>query len=66
MTSPSPTRTAEHARFLAPGEGEAIWFLRNRMTVKATADHTGGAYGLVESLIAPGILAAAPRPPLRG
>lgn len=40
--------------FVAPGEGDAIWFLRNRMTIKATAASTGGAYGLVESLIAPG------------
>jgi quercetin dioxygenase-like cupin family protein len=38
----------------APGEGEATWFLSNRMTIKATAEATGGAFGLVESLIAPG------------
>jgi len=37
-----------------PGEGQAIWFLTNRMTIKATAETTGGAFGLVESLIAPG------------
>lgn len=37
-----------------PGEGEATWFLQNRMTVKATAEVTGGAFGLVESRIAPG------------
>jgi mannose-6-phosphate isomerase-like protein (cupin superfamily) len=48
------TDTIEHARFLGPGEGQAIWFLRNRMTIKATAESTGGAYGLVESFIAPG------------
>ena len=47
-------KTAADAQFLAPGEGRAIWFLRNRMTVKATAATTGGAYGLVESQIAPG------------
>ena len=40
--------------FLAPGEGQAIWFLRNHMTVKATAASTNGGFGLVESLIAPG------------
>jgi len=40
--------------FLGADEGEAVWFLRNRMTIKATAGSTGGAYGLVESLIAPG------------
>ncbi len=46
--------TGERARFLEPGEGPTIWFLANRMTIKATAESTGGAYGLVESLIAPG------------
>jgi mannose-6-phosphate isomerase-like protein (cupin superfamily) len=46
--------TRDDARFLNPGEGQAIWFLRNRMTIKATAQSTGGAFGLVESLIAPG------------
>ena len=45
---------AARAAFLGPGEGQAIWFLRNRMTVKASAATTGGAFGLVESLIAPG------------
>jgi hypothetical protein len=39
---------------LAPGEGSAIWFLQNRMVLKATGESTGGAFGLVESLIAPG------------
>jgi mannose-6-phosphate isomerase-like protein (cupin superfamily) len=46
--------TAPDASFLEPGEGQVIWFLRNRMVIKATARSTGGAYGLVESLIAPG------------
>ena len=41
------------------GQGEAIWFTNNLMTLKATAKSTGGAYGLVESL-AP----AASGPPL--
>src|SRR6478672_8815954 len=50
----SPTDAIDSARFLAPGEGVPIWFLRNRMTIKATAATTGGAFGLVESLIAPG------------
>jgi len=44
----------ERACFLAPGEGHAVWFLRNRITIKATAESTGGAYGLFESWIAPG------------
>ena len=47
-------KTAADACFVPPGEGDAIWFLRNRMNVKATAATTGGAFGLVESLIAPG------------
>jgi mannose-6-phosphate isomerase-like protein (cupin superfamily) len=48
------TKTAEQANVLGPGEGSAVWFLRNRMTIKATAETTGGAYGLLESYIAPG------------
>ncbi len=48
------TRTAGDARFLGPGEGPALWFLRNRVTVKATAAVTGGGFGLIESLISPG------------
>jgi len=36
------------------GEGEDVWFLQNRMTIKATAETTGGLFGLVESSIAPG------------
>ena len=46
--------SAGHAAALGPGEGQTIWFLRNRMTIKATAESTGGAYGLVESQVAPG------------
>jgi quercetin dioxygenase-like cupin family protein len=38
----------------AAGEGETTWFLQNRMTVKATAETTGGAFGLVESWIPAG------------
>jgi mannose-6-phosphate isomerase-like protein (cupin superfamily) len=48
------TNAADLARFLAPGEGQPIWFLKNRITIKATAASTGGAYGLFESWIAPG------------
>jgi mannose-6-phosphate isomerase-like protein (cupin superfamily) len=48
------TTAAPHALALGPGEGQAIWFLRNRMTIKATAQTTGGLYGLVESWLAPG------------
>jgi quercetin dioxygenase-like cupin family protein len=39
---------------LADGEGEATWFLSNRMTVKATAESTNGGFGLVESWIPAG------------
>ena len=42
------------ARYVAPGVGERIWFTSNLMTVKATAETTGGAYGLVEALVPPG------------
>jgi mannose-6-phosphate isomerase-like protein (cupin superfamily) len=49
-----PAATTRDAFFRRPGEGLTIWFLTNRMTIKATAESTGGAYGLVESLIAPG------------
>jgi quercetin dioxygenase-like cupin family protein len=38
----------------AAGEGETTWFFQNRMTLRATAEATGGAYGLVESWIAAG------------
>ena len=48
------TSAGRDAYCLRPGDGQAMWFLTNRMTIKATADSTGGAYGLVESLIAPG------------
>ena len=36
------------------GEGEVTWFQPNRMEIKATAEATGGAYGLVESWIRAG------------
>jgi quercetin dioxygenase-like cupin family protein len=36
------------------GEGEETWFQPNRMQVKATAEVTGGAYGLVESWVPAG------------
>ena len=37
-----------------PGEEEAIWFLNALLTVKATGETTGGAFDMVEELIAPG------------
>jgi quercetin dioxygenase-like cupin family protein len=51
MTSSTET---DRAVFLQPGEGQPIWFLRNRMTIKATAETTNRAFGLVESWMAPG------------
>jgi mannose-6-phosphate isomerase-like protein (cupin superfamily) len=43
--------TAERAALHIPAEaGEAVWFTHNRMTIKATAEETGGAFGLVEAI----------------
>lgn len=39
---------------LGPNDGEATWFLGTRMTVKATAQMTGGAFGLLEVRLAAG------------
>jgi len=39
---------------LRPGEGEATWFLRTRMTIKATGESTNGGFGLTEVVIPPG------------
>jgi len=47
-------KTAADPQFVEPAEGSAIWFLRNRMVVKATANTTNGAFGLLETLLAPG------------
>ena len=38
----------------APGEGETTWFQPNRMVLKASADTTGGAFGLLESWVRAG------------
>lgn len=54
MPQTPPENAVERACFYAPGKGQTVWFLRNHMTIKATAASTGGAFGLVESLIAPG------------
>lgn len=51
MTTPPD---AAAARFVAPGEGDAYWFLGNRMTVKARAAETNGGFGLIETVLAPG------------
>lgn len=39
---------------LGPDDGEAVWFLGVRMTVKASAGSTGGLFGLVECRAAAG------------
>ena len=39
---------------LSAGEGQAVWFGNNRATIKASAASTGGVFGLVEVLAAPG------------
>ena len=33
-----------------PRPGDAVWFTEHRMTIRATAETTGGAFGLVEGL----------------
>ncbi len=49
---------AMHVKFQpfvrGPDDGEATWFLGTRMTVKATAQTTGGAFGLIEVRLAVG------------
>jgi quercetin dioxygenase-like cupin family protein len=45
---------AGRALAVGAGEGEAVWFLRNRTEVKVGAEETGGAYGLVESIVPAG------------
>jgi quercetin dioxygenase-like cupin family protein len=39
---------------VAPDQGVAIWYLNNRMTIKATGATTGGAFSLLEALLPPG------------
>jgi quercetin dioxygenase-like cupin family protein len=47
------TRTAAAPYVLSKDEGQAIWYVNNRATIKATAAQTGGAFGLVEMIVAP-------------
>jgi quercetin dioxygenase-like cupin family protein len=42
---------------VAPGAGEAVWFLGTLMTVKATGEQTNGALGLIEQTLPPGFAA---------
>lgn len=41
-------------RVSGPGEGLTVWFRNNRITFKATAESTGGSFGLWEAVAAPG------------
>jgi mannose-6-phosphate isomerase-like protein (cupin superfamily) len=43
-----------HPNLLPADAGEAVWFTGTRMTIKAGADSTGGAFGLVEGVARPG------------
>ncbi len=44
-----------HEPFRAgPGEGRSFWFLGTLMTLKATGEQTGGAFGLIEQVLPPG------------
>ena len=49
-----PIAAQQRAVLVPPGEGRAVWFTTNRITIKATAKDTGGAFGLWESLVPPG------------
>jgi mannose-6-phosphate isomerase-like protein (cupin superfamily) len=46
--------TSLHPYILQANEGEAVWYLTTRMTLKATSASTGGTLSLVEALAAPG------------
>ncbi len=51
---PATTDPAVQPYVLGSGEGEAIWYVNNRATIKASAATTGGRFGLVEMVVAPG------------
>jgi mannose-6-phosphate isomerase-like protein (cupin superfamily) len=48
------TTTSADGYALAPGDGERIWIVGDTMTLKATAESTGGGLLLLENLTAPG------------
>lgn len=48
------TSTSPRALSVPPGGGNALWFLANRVTIKATGEETGGRYSLCEVVVAPG------------
>ena len=52
MTTTTETNTGGYA--IEAGDGERIWIVGDTMTLKATADSTGGSLVLLENLTAPG------------
>ncbi|HET8851474.1 MAG TPA: dimethylsulfonioproprionate lyase family protein [Ktedonobacteraceae bacterium] len=42
-----------HPHCLQANEGQAVWFLNSRLTLKATGESTGGTLSLIEALVAP-------------
>jgi quercetin dioxygenase-like cupin family protein len=52
MTTTDTISATGHA--IAAGEGERIWIVGDTMTLKATAESTGGRLVLLENLTAPG------------
>jgi hypothetical protein len=54
QTTQRPTRPAGQPFVVGPDGGEHVWFLATRMTIKATAQTTAGALGVVEWHAAPG------------
>jgi mannose-6-phosphate isomerase-like protein (cupin superfamily) len=49
------TTTTEPSAMMVPETGgKAVWFLANRVTIKAAGEDTGGRYSLCEVLVAPG------------
>jgi quercetin dioxygenase-like cupin family protein len=54
QTTQQPTRPTPQPFVVRPDDGEHVWFLATRMTIKATAQTTAGALGVVEWRAAPG------------
>jgi mannose-6-phosphate isomerase-like protein (cupin superfamily) len=51
---PEATRGQTRPFVVGPNDGEATWFLGTRMVIKATAQSTGGTFGLLENRLAAG------------
>jgi mannose-6-phosphate isomerase-like protein (cupin superfamily) len=54
QVDPTNETVTPRAITVDPGDGQAVWFLDSRMTIKATAKSTRGAYGLIEVVVPPG------------